>query len=76
MATPQELQDAIVAGDKDIEIRAHLDMRASPRLFNPGADFTPNEAESKLSLLYATAGLRSIRVRPSSQPQTLVQRAW
>lgn len=70
VSTPKEFQDAIVRGVRDIEIRAHLDMRASQRLLNPDMDRTGNEAFSKLSLLYAGQGLRSIRVRPKSQPMT------
>lgn len=70
VSTPKEFQDAIVRGVRDIEIRAHLDMRASQRLLNPDMDRTGNEAFSRLSLLYAGQGLRSIRVRPKSQPMT------
>lgn len=67
--TGAELRQATLGGARDIEIRAHLDMRDMRRMANPlmpGVD--RGNSRRELTLLYASNPLRSIRVRLATKP--------
>ena len=61
---PNELQQAVLSGAVDIEIRDHLDLRSVPREMNPAVqDSGDAHYRKRFALLYAGHPLRSIRVR-------------
>ena len=62
VTSAEQLQNATLTQAEDIEIRAHLDLRALSLAENP--DISGEESVSnRLALLYATHRLRSVRVR-------------
>ena len=64
VTSAEQLQNATLTQAEDIEIRAHLDLRALNLADNP--DIPGEESVSnrkRLALLYATHRLRSVRVR-------------
>lgn len=65
--TAAELQRAALDGARDIEIRAHLDLRSLKLAANPAIHGQETAVNRKrLALLYASPPLRSIRVCPST----------
>lgn len=67
--TGAELRQATLGGARDIEIRAHLDMRDMRRIANPLMPRVDRgNSRKELALLYASKPLRSIRVRLAPKP--------
>ena len=66
--TAETLQQAVMSGEQDIEIRAHLDLRDLSRLPNPALESSFTTTPIEQSLLYITDSMRSMRVRPIPSP--------
>lgn len=64
--TAQALQQALLDGTPDIEVRAHMDLRGLSIPENPDIPATSSQAAKnpkRFALLYARASLQSLRVR-------------
>ena len=67
ITTGEQLQDAAGAGARDIEIRAHLDLRGLQWHIRPPSSMNTIHAQMGLrELLYSRGSLRSLRVRAFS----------
>lgn len=65
--TAQALQQELLAGTPNIEVRSHLDLRSLPIPANPDIPSTSSPAANnprRFALLYARESLESLRVRP------------